>query len=171
MPLAPAPRKKRPLLLPAGKLPNLPAGEIGQPHLFERAVGNFLFRGAGSPKPTEPAVSAHQHHIAHGDGELPIDTLPLRHIANQVPLLGVGLPVDFHMPTRQRREPENRLDERRLAGAVGAHHADQSPLGGLKVNVPQHGPAPIGHREIVNFKGDFGHAIRRLTVPRFRPAH
>ena len=90
-------------------------------------------------------------------GKSHVYRFPLRHVTHQMPLPRIRLTVDLHFAASQRNQAQHRLDERALAGAVGADNADQLALGRDQVNVPQHRLAVVGHGHIVDFKRRSGH--------------
>ncbi len=61
--LSQRPRQKRPLLLPAGELADLPAGQIRQADLRQALAGPLPLLASRPAKPAQPAVGAHQHHV------------------------------------------------------------------------------------------------------------
>jgi hypothetical protein len=64
----------------------------------------------GRAKPAEPAVSAHQHDIEHAHGEIPVDALALRHVADAPTLrLRRFVPKIFTLPPASGTRAENRL--------------------------------------------------------------
>ena len=78
-------------------------------------MADLALRLAGAADPAEPAVGAHHHDVERVGREIPVDAAALRHVADQIALLGVGLAEDLDRPGGDRHQPHRRLDQRRLA--------------------------------------------------------
>ena len=145
--------QKGALLLAAGKLGNLAVGIVGHAHLGQRGQRGLAFARAGAAEPAQRAVAPHHHHIQHTGGEVPVHAATLGDIAHQVALIAVGTARDQHLPGGDRQQPQNRLDQRSLACAVGADNRHQRAGGDGQVHVPQRRAVAIGHSEVGHFNG------------------
>ncbi len=100
----------------------------------------------------------------HGDGKVPVDALALRHIADQASLLLERPAEDLHAAAGQRHQPQDRLDQRALARAVGPDDAHQARLVDRQIDVPQHRLAMVGDGDVVNVEDRRGQRAARGPV-------
>jgi hypothetical protein len=96
-----------PLQLAAGQRRHHAAGEVGAVDRRERRGERGLAQSGGEA-----------HEALDRDRQRPVDLEPLRHVADPQPA-GAR-----HRPRGGRYEPEQRLDDGRLAAAVGADEGD-----------------------------------------------
>jgi hypothetical protein len=71
--------------------------------------------------------------------------------------LGQRPALEPHRAAHHRHEAERRLQERALARTVGADHAEQAGLLDREIHVPEHGPAAVGHGDVVKLEQRRGH--------------
>ena len=142
--------QKRPLLLAAGKLSDLPIGQVGQAHLRQAIAGPGDVGRARSFEPPQPAERSHQHEVAHAHGRIPVAALALRNVADAAALRRHGPAEHADAAADQRHQTQDRLDERAFAGAVRPDDGDQLRLVQRQVDIPQNGALMIRHRNVVN---------------------
>ena len=141
------------LLLAAGELADLAAGELGHADLLERLPRGRAILGARPPHPAEPPVPAHQHDVEDARREVPVDAAALRHVGDELALLRVRPPVHERLPGGRLHHPEDRPHQRRLAGPVGADDRHQHALRHLEVDVPEHRLLAVGNGQIGHLDG------------------
>ena len=75
---------------------------------------------AGAAEPAQAGVQAHRHNVEDRGREIPIYAAALRYIADHAADLFIGLSIKPNGSGRARDELEGRLDQRALAGSIGA---------------------------------------------------
>ena len=94
--------------------------------LGERVVDGAAVVAARPPDRPEAREAAHHHDVLDGDRERPVDVLGLRDVGDAPRLAPGGRPEDLD-PARPRGEqPGHQLEQRALAGAVGADDREQA---------------------------------------------
>ena len=166
--LGESPGQKHPLLLPAGELADLPPLELREAHFLQALPGPFPLAMPRPPKPAQPAVRPHQHHVQHADRKIPIHALTLRHIADLLPLRGDRLPQDPHGAAGHGQQTQHGFDQRALPRSIGPHDRRQLRLLHDEVHIPQHRLALVGDGDVVDVE-DGGHAAwgRLPACPEF----
>ena len=99
--------------------------------------------GAGAVKGASPRREPHLDDLERRDGHDDVDALALRHVADD----RAGAPL--HAPRKGCQEPEHRLEQRALAGAVRANDAqDLAAADGEREVVEERAP-PVAEREML----------------------
>ena len=140
-------------------------GEIPDAEAGERALRRFAVDFAGLGEQAEPRGAAHQHHLQRGVGEG--RRMGLRDIGRMGRDLAPGEPVERragkqHRPAARRDQPEQGLEQRRLAGPVGAQQAEDLARPGAERDAGPDLVAGIADRQI---PGLDGHAHVRRPRP------
>jgi hypothetical protein len=133
-------------LLAAGEPAHGAIGAVQQLHAGQRLVRRLAVGPAqAAERPQAPAAAPAQpperHHVAHGRRKARGDGVSLRHVAHLARGGAGRAPQHLDAPARHRHEAEQRAQERRLAGAVGPHHADEPAGAHLEAQVLEHQPA------------------------------
>jgi len=113
--------QKGSLLLSAGKLADLLFGQFGHANLGETLIGPGTFGTSRAANPAKFAISAHQHHIEHADGKIPVDTFALGHVSHPVPLRAIRFAEDPHFAGNLRYQIQHQ--------ALSSPHGYDHPLG------------------------------------------
>ena len=147
-------REPEPLLHPLGEAAGPVAGAVGEPGEPEDAVDLGLAALGGQPA----ELRVQRQHLVRGQPGLVAEQLG--QVADPPPRLAVADGPAEHLagPGGRTREPEQELDGRRLAGAVGAEEAEH--LAGLDAEVERveaDGPA-VDLAQAVGLDGEGGHA-------------
>ena len=66
-------------------------------------------------------VASHHDHVADGDREAPVHFLALRHVGHAILVVAERQAVDEDAAAAQRQQTDQCLEQRGLAGAVGAN--------------------------------------------------
>ena len=127
------PGQEHALLLAAAELADGAPLELGDAELVQTARHHLAVGGPGPLEPAQPAVAAHHDDVVHRDREAPVDLLPLGHIRDGVGLAARLAAVEEYPSGAHRQQADQRLEERRLAGAVGPDIATCAPCGTLIV--------------------------------------
>jgi hypothetical protein len=149
-------RQEHPLPLAAGELGVRRVAQVG-----ETDAGQCLARavavGSGQPAQERRAgVGAHQRHVVRRDGEARMRRAALRHRRER--------PVQGDAACRPRQQPEQRAEERRLAGAVRPHEGHELARADDERDVLDHRSAAPLHAQPVD---DEHGATRRHPVSPF----
>ena len=126
------PRDEHALLLAARELADVPPAELLETEPREHR-GHLVPLGTAGPGQQPPADAGHQDALVDRHREAPVDRLDLGHVGHPQP----GAPLDRAL--RRLEGPEHRAQQRRLAGARGADHADQLAGRDLEIHAGQHG--------------------------------
>ncbi len=167
------PGQQHPLALPAGQDAEPVAGPAGQPDPVQGLVGGGPVGPARPADPADAPVTAHQHDLGHGDGELGVERVGLGHVGDAPPGPGRGGAEDLDGAGHGVDEAEDRLDQRALAGAVGPDEG-QRPAGCHLAGDPgQHRAAAVGDAEGVEPQGRGGWRSAEVVndLPRVVPQH
>ncbi len=146
-------RDEHPLALAPGELADLTAGEGRQPHALQALRHDAPVLLAHPPQPAHRCVAAHLDDLPHGDREVPVDGVALRHVGHAVQRRLRGPPVDGHLPGVDGHQAQARLQQRRLARTVGADDRAHPPGGERRVDVPEDGLGGVGRREALDLQG------------------
>lgn len=146
--LGEGPGEEDALLLTAGELADLTIGELAHPDLVQAGHRGVTLRLAGPPKPAELAVLAHHHDVDRRRREVPVDRAALRDVGDQTAHLPVGPTKDLDPAGRQGDEPEDRLEQRALAGPVRSDDRRQAPRLDIEVDIPEHRRRAVGDDQI-----------------------
>jgi hypothetical protein len=141
------------LLLAAGELADLAVGIVLHADLRQGVHRLVAFGAAGAAQPAEMAVEPHRHDIEGVGREIPVDAGALRHIADLAALAVIGAAVDADMAGGRGDEAEDRLDQRRLAGAVRADDRRHDAGRDVEIDVPQHRLGVIADRQVLDMDG------------------
>jgi hypothetical protein len=114
------------LLLTTGKDPNLPPGEIPDPHLLHHPTSNRPVFSARPWMPTSVPPPTKQNHLLDCDGEVPVQQLNLRYVsdADLHPILNRQLERASVSPDLTH----HRAQERCLAGPTRTNDTDKLAL-------------------------------------------
>ena len=126
-------RQKDALLLPAGKLADLPVGEIGHADAVETGQGLLAMPPAGKAQQPDLGIEPHDHHIDDPGGEVPINARALRHVGDPAARLGNRPAEDADLAGHRRNVAQRALQQGRLARTVGPD--DRGHGGGGHVGV------------------------------------
>src|SRR6188472_2077626 len=107
--------------------------------LADRLVGGAAIGRAGPTNPADPSVASHHHRLRRGDRECPVDRLALGNVRDVVALLVYRPSAERDRTAHLRGHVEDRLEERALAGAIGADDPDERPGRDRQVDVVQDG--------------------------------
>jgi hypothetical protein len=121
------------LLLATGELGDAHAGEVGHPHPGQGRLDGGVVLPPQPPDRAAVGVAAHGDHVAHLGRMLPVDLGPLRQVGDATAGPGGGAPLDLDAPPGGADQPDDALEQRRLARPVGAD--DPDPLTGPDVEV------------------------------------
>jgi hypothetical protein len=144
------PRQDRPLLLPAGELADLGAGVMEHADLPQRPVGPLAQRAADWPPAADAAVGAHQHEVAHGGRQGPVNTVALGHVDDPVARVGAERLAVDDPPLVDRDQPGDRLQQRALAGAVRPHQREHLAGVQRERHVVERQPVAVGHGNMLD---------------------
>ena len=148
------------LALAAGELAERGAGLVRQADAVERGMG----RGAvGAPRrqpPASPGERAHEGHVERVDGEVQPGALRLGDVR--------GPPGHPDRPGGRLEIAQQRSEQRRLAAAVGAQHADGAAGVDAERHVAQDGRAAVAGGEVVHEDGGCRHRV--AAAPNARTA-
>ena len=138
------PREQRPLHLSPGQGFERPRFEADKSDRFDRrAHPNLLGRVQRSEK-TDARQSAHGHEIAHIDRKSAVNVDDLRQIGDGARRQAAEM--DF--AAKRRQQPGERLEQRRLAGAVRAADGESFSRGDFALEVMNRGATIITEGEI-----------------------
>src|SRR3546814_18926733 len=82
------PGQEHPLLLSAGELADLPAGEVRHADLVETGQRRRAVPPGDRPQPAQHAVAAHGDDLLDGNREIPVDAAAIRDVADPPPTPG-----------------------------------------------------------------------------------
>jgi hypothetical protein len=140
------------LLLAAGQLADLPAGEVGDAQPLQHPR-HLLPLGSGRSGQQARLAARHEHALRDGDREAPVDRLQLRHVRDR------QARTPDHCAPLRAHGAQQQPEQRRLAGARRADHAGEGAGGDGEVDVGQDGAAVVA-------EGDTGQGEQRDVLPR-----
>ncbi len=165
---------------------------MGEPHRGQRLGGDQPVGPARPAYPADLAVTAHQHDLADGDRKIRIQDVGLRDVGDV--LTGPGrCPAEYlDAASDDRDEPEDRLDQGRLAAPVRADEGNHVPRAHHPVHVLEDGQPAVGdagaiedhsgggtvvsvHRDCADADAGagadlgVGHLLLHFTMPHLRP--
>ncbi len=94
------------------------------------------------------AVETEPHEVAAPDRQLAVEGALLGHVADAMAPPFRGAAVDLDPTRRQRREPEQDAQQRRLPGAVRSEHREELARLDLEVEVLEQRARAEAHRRV-----------------------
>ncbi len=149
------PRDQRQLPLAAADAQPVAPGQMRDAETLQRRLGGCMVAGGRGGERAAMSGAAHQNHLAHAEGEL--TGAGLRHIAEgqraaaRVPAADI-LAIDTDATATQREQAEDRLEQRRLAAAVGSEQAENLARLHGKADPGADGPLAIAEGQILDGK-------------------
>jgi hypothetical protein len=134
--------------LAARQPPDLRIDVAGHPDLRERVPNGPVVVGPGAGKQSEAGVPAHHGHVAHSDGEIPVDQLGLRDVRDTTRLLTGRVPEHLDPSAPRLEEPGDDLEQRALSGAVRAHDGEERAGLDREVDLLERRAVAIAGRDI-----------------------
>ena len=138
------PREQRPLHLPPGQGFERSRFEADESDRFDRRAHPNLLGRVQRPEKTDARQSAHGHEIAHIDRESAINVDDLRQIGDGAR----RQTAEMDIAAERRQQPGERLEQRRLAGAVRASDGQSFSRGDFTFKVMNRGATIITEGEI-----------------------
>ncbi len=161
------PGDQRALLLAAGQAGHRVAGAVGQPDLLE---GGRHGGPVGGPRRAEDAPTGDQagpDHLGHRRRHAGTGADPLRHVPDPLPSFEAAVAEQGDRAGAQRHQPQDRPDQRRLAGAVGAQDRDHVAALDAQRDAPQHDLVVVADDGIAHLDDVCAHvqsrAVRRAV--------
>src|SRR5882724_551574 len=148
------------LLLASRERAVTPIEQGGDTDVLGRLDDATMVLRARAAKETDPGETSHEDHLADGEREGLVDRLALRHVAEHEPPFG-NADGAVYRPER----PEQRLQERRLAGAIGADDTQEVAGGDVEVNVAEDGVPAVAERYPIELNECFRHASVTTASP------
>ena len=157
--------------LASRELADEPVPQVGQTHLCQRTLRRVPVRLRRPAKQAQTAVPSHHRDVGDAYGEVPVHQLHLGHVAHQATPPVVRLPEDPHLPSPRLQQAQDRLEQGRLAGAVGPDDAHDVALRDLERDVLEDRFGAVSGPEPLNVQRDlpFRCVAHSLTVPVRRP--
>src|SRR5450756_1146297 len=100
------PGEEHALLLAAGQLADGAPRELGDAELVQTARHHLAVGRLGAAQPAQAAVAPHHHHVAHGDGQAPVDLLAPGHVGDGIRLAAGRAAVQQHAPAAQGKQAD-----------------------------------------------------------------
>src|SRR5690625_3272379 len=142
--------EEHPLLLATGQLADLADSVLKHAYTFECSAGFLAVAGVRSTDPADAAVKSHEYHVEGGDREVPVDGGALGYVGDVAAFVPDRLSVDVYVSGCRADQSQDRFDERALAGAVWADDSCEYTRGRVEDDVPQHWPAAVAGRTLVD---------------------